>query len=205
MRGRNSRCSRRQDSSAARAVKSSPECFAAVSSVVLDAHASCGVVPRLTNIYYITRNGCLDAQELGLMDGLRKEGDRRPVARRLCPNLHTRTEREVCVVAMRQPSGSDHKKNDDLDNEEQDLDMLEFDGVLLQDRCAAPASPNLLATAAWPLLATWSDGVCAARRALEEIKSGLMSEGGDFCFGCAFVCCASVGMIFFILYFDLPV
>tara|TARA_B100000787_G_scaffold164383_1_gene147021 strand:- start:480 stop:602 length:123 start_codon:yes stop_codon:yes gene_type:complete len=40
---------------------------------------------------------------------------------------------------------------------------------------------------------------------MEEIKSGLMSEGGDFCFGCAFVCCASVGMIFFILYFDLPV
>ena len=111
----------------------------------------------------------------------------------------------MCAVAMRQPSGSAHKKNDDLDNEEQDLDMLEFDGVLLQDRCAAPASPNLLATAAWPLLATWSDGVCAARRAMEEIKSGLMSEGGDFCFGCAFVCCASVGMIFFILYFDLPV
>ena len=54
----------------------------------------------------------------------------------------------MCAVAMRQPSGSDHKKNDDLDNEEQDLDMLEFDGVLLQDRCAAPASPNLLATAA---------------------------------------------------------
>lgn len=76
---------------------------------------------------------------------------------------------------MRQPNGSAHKKNDDLGNEEQDLDMFEFDGVLLQDR------------------------------AMEEIKSGLMSEGGDFCFGCAFVCCASVGMIFFILYFDLPV
>ena len=108
-------------------------------------------------------------------------------------------------IAMRQPSGSAHKKDDDLDNEEQDLGMLEFDGVLLQDRCAAPASNNLLATVAWPFLATWSDGACAARRAMEEIKSGLMSEGGDFCFGCAFVCCASVGMIFFILYFDLPV
>ena len=51
--------------------------------------------------------------------------------------------------AMRQPSsGSAHKKNDDIGNEEQDLDALEFDGVLLQDRCAEPASPNLLATAA---------------------------------------------------------
>ena len=50
---------------------------------------------------------------------------------------------------MRQPSsGSAHKKNDDIGNEEQDLDALEFDGVLLQDRCAEPASPNLLATAA---------------------------------------------------------
>ena len=55
---------------------------------------------------------------------------------------------------MRQPNGSAHKKNDDLGNEEQDLDMFEFDGVLLQDRCVAPASPNLLATAAWPFLAT---------------------------------------------------
>ena len=184
--------------------------IAAVSSVVLDAHASCGVVPRLTNIYYITRNGCLDAQELGLLDGLRKEcaqASGEPCGSPTLSKLaHARTaERGVCVVAMPQPSGSAHKKNDDLDNEEQDLDMLEFDGVLLQDRCAAPASPNLLATAAWPFLATWSDGVCAARRAMEEIKSGLMSEGGDFCFGCAFVCCASVGMIFFILYFDLPV
>ena len=41
---------------------------------------------------------------------------------------------------MRQPSiGSAHKKNDDIGNEEQDLDALEFDGVLLQDRCAEPA------------------------------------------------------------------
>ena len=53
------------------------------------------------------------------------------------------------TAAMRQPSsGSAHKKNDDIGNEEQDLDALEFDGVLLQDRCAEPASPNLLATAA---------------------------------------------------------
>ena len=53
------------------------------------------------------------------------------------------------AAAMRQPSsGSAHKKNDDIGNEEQDLDALEFDGVLLQDRCAEPASPNLLATAA---------------------------------------------------------
>lgn len=47
---------------------------------------------------------------------------------------------------MRQPSsGSAHKKNDDIGNEEQDLDTLEFDGVLLQDRCAEPASPNAAA------------------------------------------------------------
>ena len=110
---------------------------------------------------------------------------------------------------MRQPSsGSAHKKNDDIGNEEQDLDALEFDGVLLQDRCAEPASPNLLATAASGTHFFGSgvscEGVCACR-AMEEIKSGLMSEGRDFCFGCAFVCCASVGMIFFILYFDLPV
>ena len=53
------------------------------------------------------------------------------------------------AAAMRQPSsGSAHKKNDDIGNEEQDLDALEFDGVLLQDRCAEPASPNPLATAA---------------------------------------------------------
>ena len=40
---------------------------------------------------------------------------------------------------------------------------------------------------------------------MEQIKSGLMSEGADVCVGCAFVCCASVGMCFLILYFDLPV
>ena len=59
------------------------------------------------------------------------------------------TARDGRRAAMRQPSsGSAHKKNDDIGNEEQDLDALEFDGVLLQDRCAEPASPNLLATAA---------------------------------------------------------
>ena len=76
-------------------------------------------------------------------------------------------------------------------------------------RCAASGSVRC-ASLAQPAgdcgLALFGDvTVCAARRAMEEIKSGLMSEGGDFCFGCAFVCCASVGMIFFILYFDLPV
>lgn len=99
MRGRNSRYRRRQDSSAARAVKSSPECFAAVSSVVLDAHASCGVVPRLTNIYYITRNGCLDAQELGLLDGLRKECPRasgEPCSSPTLPKL-AHAHRSACV------------------------------------------------------------------------------------------------------------
>ena len=64
---------------------------------------------------------------------------------------------------MRQPSGSAHKKNDDLDNEERDLDMLEFDSVLFQDRCAAPASPNLLVTVAGPFWTTWSDGVCCSQ------------------------------------------
>ena len=60
-----------------------------------------------------------------------------------------RDGRGATRTAMRQPSsGSAHKKNDDIGNEEQDLDALEFDGVLLQDRCAEPASPNLLATAA---------------------------------------------------------
>ena len=69
------------------------------------------------------------------------------------PCLPTRRARRrataAITAAMRQPSsGSAHKKNDDIGNEEQDLDALEFDGVLLQDRCAEPASPNLLATAA---------------------------------------------------------
>ena len=65
--------------------------------------------------------------------------------------LPARRQRATCGprAAMRQPSSeSAHKKNDDIGNEEQDLDALEFDGVLLQDRCAEPASPNLLATAA---------------------------------------------------------
>ena len=66
--------------------------------------------------------------------------------------LPARRQRATCgprAAAMRQPSSeSAHKKNDDIGNEEQDLDALEFDGVLLQDRCAEPASPNLLATAA---------------------------------------------------------
>ena len=66
-----------------------------------------------------------------------------------CRSRQARAQKHC--VAMRQPSGSAHKKDDDLDNEEQDLGMLEFDGVLLQDRCAAPASNNLLATVAWPL------------------------------------------------------
>ena len=66
----------------------------------------------------------------------------------LCPPT-ARDARRGPRAAMRQPSSeSAHKKNDDIGNEEQDLDALEFDGVLLQDRCAEPASPNPLATAA---------------------------------------------------------
>ena len=117
-----------------------------------------------------------------------------------------RAPRPRRAAAMRQPSsGSAHKKNDDIGNEEQDLDALEFDGVLLQDRCASP-NPPCDRGLRRPFFGSGvsCEGVCACR-AMEEIKSGLMSEGRDFCFGCAFVCCASVGMIFFILYFDLPV
>ena len=91
--------------------------------------------------------------------------------------------------------------------------------VILMNRHLAPLLGTLIALAFASLAQSACDrglrrpffgsgvsceGVCACR-AMEEIKSGLMSEGRDFCFGSAFVCCASVGMIFFILYFDLPV
>ena len=49
---------------------------------------------------------------------------------------------------------------------------------------------------------TWCVPVC---RAMEAIKQGVLSEGGDALCGCAFVCCASLAMFFFIIYFDLPV